>query len=73
MCVNSIKYKFNPSVKHFIWVITVGFEYALGYSVQVSDKSIGVNFFQGAKRNPDVFATFSACDLRMAGVPLETL
>ena len=77
MCLNNIKYKFNPGVQHFIWIITVGVEYAPGYSViadlKVSGKSIGVNFFQGVKRNPDVFATFSACDVRMAGVSLEAL
>ena len=33
MCVSNIKYKFNPGVQNFIWIITVGVEYAPGYSV----------------------------------------
>lgn len=56
MCVNIIKHKFNRGVQHFIWVITVEIKYTPGYVIQISDKSVGVKFFQWAEKDPPLFA-----------------
>ena len=43
------RYKFNPGVKHFNWVITVFVEYAPGYSIYDTIRTLVSTFFKKKK------------------------